>query len=114
MSAAECLSLGRHGCALVVSLELFSSSGGPFVQDIVSDLLHQTYQPILQFILRWLHQGVLDDPFHEFFIQDQGPDIAADRLWQDKYVLRQEMLLPSQRLPSDAVEHLLTIGKFVG
>lgn len=40
---------------------------------------------------RWLLDGEINDPCNEFFIEAK-PIIAAERLWHDKYQVRQSMV----------------------
>lgn len=46
--------------------------------------------PVLNMIYRWVFEGTLDDPFAEFFVAS-NPDVHVDRLWHDKYSLREDM-----------------------
>jgi hypothetical protein len=46
----------------------------------------------MRMIKGWVLQGVVDDPFHEFFIE-LNEKITNEFLWYEKYKLRNEMMV---------------------
>ena len=45
-------------------------------------------------IVSWIFYGSLDDPFNEFFVSCDL-SVNLDNLWQKKYFLRKNILLPN-------------------
>ncbi|PWN46995.1 hypothetical protein IE53DRAFT_336133, partial [Violaceomyces palustris] len=109
-----------HGGALVSLIHSYTFNGDPFIQRFTSQLLDQVSKPFFHSLSRWIFDGELEDPFHEFFVElnsdpsngvppaapgeeeDKdnnsnnllylGDSVDAASLWQNKFVFRKEML----------------------
>lgn len=85
------LASSKKGAALVSELYNLSKHGDPFVSKFVRDVLVRTCTPIFAFIKSWMIEGVLEDPFNEFWvISDEN--VKIDELWKSKYSLGKEMV----------------------
>lgn len=81
----------KKGGALATEIFRFKHNGNGKVKAMVFDLLVAACVP-LQFMLgKWLMQGEINDPHSEFFIEVL-PEVGTDRLWNDKYRIRESML----------------------
>lgn len=56
-----------------------------------TSVMQKTCAPFHAMIRRWVCEGVLDDPYHEFFV---AADTSADasELWRRGYSIREAML----------------------
>lgn len=70
----------------------------------------QTCVPLFEMIHRWVCNGVLADPYSEFFIQSHA-GVSAERMWSERFSLRRNML--PAFLPARLVHKILAIGKAV-
>ncbi|GIL59524.1 hypothetical protein Vafri_14280 [Volvox africanus] len=59
---------GLEGGALAGAVYEFSRHGDPFVAANAAKLLQQVCVPLHGIIRRWVLEGVLDDPYNEFFV----------------------------------------------
>ena len=62
-------------------------------------LLQQSSMPFFEILGLWVHEGVIDDPYDEFFINEQELverhdmlEVYDDSYWQRKFTVRDEML----------------------
>ena len=71
--------------------------------------------PLFRMIYFWISDGVLEDPFGEFFISIND-NVGASNLWFEKYKLRVEMMVPfiSEQLSNKVcvLFHRFSIKKF--
>jgi len=98
-----------HGGALVSVIHTYTFNGDPFIRKFTARLLEEVSKPFLNALSRWIHEGELQDPFQEFFVQlnseasgsgtaydvsgkEAQPDVDAALLWQNKFSFREEML----------------------
>lgn len=85
-----------HGGALVSTIHTYTLTGDPFIRAYTAALLDHVSRPFFQMLSRWIYDGELHDPFHEFFVvlqapsRPQEPD-AAD-VWHHKFALRADMV----------------------
>ncbi|XP_063934136.1 gamma-tubulin complex component 3-like isoform X2 [Zophobas morio] len=87
------LSRGQRGGALLSLLSNFLSHGDPVVVSMAKNILLQAARPFYYMIGQWIHEGVLDDPFNEFFVcADQKIDYTDEKMWNEKYTLIKEMV----------------------
>lgn len=81
----------KKGGALASEIFRFKGSGNKTMQVLVHDLLVAVCAPMQYMLSKWLLEGEINDPHSEFFIEIL-PEIGTDRLWSDKYRVRESML----------------------
>jgi len=105
-----------HGGSLVSLIHSYTFNGDPFIRRFTSGLLDEVSKPFFNSLSSWIHEGELQDPFQEFFVElNDDPRKAAQSrsntsgvdgelpsfgdldgdaasLWQHKFVFRKEML----------------------
>lgn len=81
----------KKGGELASAVAMFQRSADPSVQSLVHELMIAVCGPLQHMLSKWLLEGEIDDPHSEFFIEIL-PDIEPDRLWSDKYRVREAML----------------------
>lgn len=84
---------GKKGGALASAIYDFIANGDSYVKLIVKELLCAVCVPLQTMLSKWLLDGEIEDPHSEFFIEIL-PEGGADRLWHDKYRIR-EGLIPN-------------------
>ena len=89
-SMADTCKLLRGG-ALISAVYSFLHHGDPSSSETVRAILCTVCKPMYLMLLRWICDGVLEDPFNEFFIA-YDPKMSGDRLWHDKYSIRNSMI----------------------
>ena len=81
----------KKGGALATAVAAFQNHGDPSVNALVRELLLAACGPLQYMLSKWLLEGEIDDPYAEFFIEIL-PEVGPDRLWSDKYRVRESML----------------------
>ena len=76
-----------QGCRLLNAIYDVLQTGDPVKWKLAHELLQQASRPFFKMMIRWLSEGVIEDPFEEFFIGVHDGTAAVD-LWQSKYFLR--------------------------
>ncbi|XP_017795465.1 PREDICTED: gamma-tubulin complex component 3 [Habropoda laboriosa] len=82
---------GQKGGALASAVYEFSNHGDASVKKLVRRILENVCDPLYNMLIRWIADGELDDPYREFFIEACA-DITGDRMWHEKYQVRNNML----------------------
>ncbi|KAG9432396.1 gamma-tubulin complex component 3 [Apis mellifera carnica] len=82
---------GQKGGALASAVYEFSNHGDTNVKKLVKRILQSVCNPLYNMLIRWMADGELDDPYREFFIEACA-DITGDRMWHEKYQVRNNML----------------------
>lgn len=106
-----------HGGALVSTIHTYTLTGHPFIRRCTATMLDHVSRPFFHTLSRWIYDGELDDPFHEFFVarappsQTRKPPLVDDLVvptelgtdaadvWHNRFVLQLQML------PSFLSEH---------
>lgn len=96
------------GGALISMIHNYTKHGDPFIKSYIVRILQVVSRPFYEILERWVYEGELDDPYHEFFVACDNT-VSKDKLWQSKYTLRQDML-PSF-LSQDVALKIYSIGK---
>lgn len=81
----------KKGGALASEIHRFKHNGNTVISNMVHDLLVAVCQPLQYMLSKWLLEGEINDPHSEFFIEVL-PEVGTDRLWNDKYRVRESML----------------------
>lgn len=81
----------KKGGALATEIYSFKYDGNSRMKSLVHDLLVAVSTPLQYMLAKWLIEGEINDPHSEFFIEVL-PEVGTDRLWNDKYRVRESML----------------------
>lgn len=110
--------MSRKGGQLISMIHAFSTShGDPFVGAFAERMLSHVTRPFYDMLRRWIYDGELSDPYHEFFVTEQhaheqveDPRRApATSVWEEKYKL-DETMIPSI-ITEDFARKVFLIGK---
>jgi len=97
------------GGQLASAISVHARHGDPAVQQLLKRILKPVCRPILQQIRKWISDGEVEDPWNEFFIENDYTKL--EHHWEDKYKLRPDMI------PSFVSEQMafkiLQIGKSI-
>ncbi len=108
----------KKGGQMISLIHGFSSShGDPFVGAFAERLLTHVTRPFYDMLRRWIYDGELIDPYHEFFVSEPDPSTRPEvdprrvetSVWEDKYSLDHSMT-PSIISP-DFAKKIFLIGK---
>ncbi|CAH1990719.1 unnamed protein product [Acanthoscelides obtectus] len=100
----------KKGGALTTAIHGFLQHGSKCAQEISERVLKAVCKPLYVMLSRWLLDGEINDPYNEFFIEVKTVS-TAERLWHDKYHVRQHMV-PSFIKMSQA-KKILATGKSI-
>lgn len=100
----------KKGGALASAVATFQMTSDPRVQTLVHELMVAVCGPLQYMLSKWLLEGEIDDPHSEFFIEIL-PEVGPDRLWSDKYRVR-EAMLPSF-ISRELANKILVTGKSI-
>ncbi|EKX50339.1 hypothetical protein GUITHDRAFT_42199, partial [Guillardia theta CCMP2712] len=108
-SLLESSGSSSSGGQLASAISVHARHGDPAVQQLMKRILKPVCRPILQQIRKWISDGEVEDPWNEFFIENDYNKL--EHHWEDKYKLRPDMI------PSFVSEQLafkiLQIGKSI-
>jgi gamma-tubulin complex component 3 len=108
----------QRGGQLISLIHGFSSSrGDPFVGTFAERLLAYVTRPFYDMLRRWIYDGELIDPYHEFFVTEPDPSSKPDidprrvatSVWDHKYQLDNAMV-PSI-ISAEFAKKIFLIGK---
>lgn len=100
----------KKGGALASTIFNYLYNGNPKVKAITKELLRAVAVPLVHMLSRWMLDGEIEDPHSEFFIECLS-EINSNRLWHDKYRVK-ESLLPSF-ISLAMAKRILLIGKSI-
>ncbi|ETV73904.1 hypothetical protein, variant 2 [Aphanomyces astaci] len=101
---------GLTGGALASGIYMYMEHGDPFVRQFIQTILNQVATPVLTMIQQWTLEGLLQDPYEEFFVACDA-SVGDDMLWSQKYSLRWAML--PQFIPRDVAHTIFVMGKSI-
>ena len=108
----------QRGGQLISLIHSFSSShGDPFVGTFAERLLIHVTRPFYDMLRRWIYDGELVDPYHEFFVTEPDPSSRPDvdprrvatSVWDNKYQL-DDAMVPSI-ISAEFAKKIFLIGK---
>ena len=115
-------SVSKRGGQLISLIHSFSTShGDPVVGAFAERLLAPVARPFYDILRRWIYDGELADPYHEFFVREQGTGAEDAKkqeaakakghssVWNDKYEIDSAMIPSIVR--TDFAEKVFLIGK---
>lgn len=108
----------KWGGQLITLIHGFSSShGDPFVGAFAERLLTHVTRPFYNMLRRWIYDGELMDPYHEFFVSESDPSTRPEvdprrvetSVWEDKYSL--DLPMTPSIISADFAKKIFLIGK---
>ncbi|KAK9475978.1 Spc98 family-domain-containing protein [Lipomyces japonicus] len=103
----------------ILTERLYSVSGDPSAKELLTILLREASKPYMKMLNKWLHRGIISDPFNEFLIREQKSihrqrldEDYTDEYWEKRYTIRKEDL-PPQIADSRVCDKILLAGKFL-
>lgn len=100
----------KKGGALATKIYAFRFNGNTKKKAIVHKLLVAVCTPLQYMLGKWLIEGEINDPHAEFFIEVL-PEVGTDRLWNDKYRVRESML--PCFISAELAQKILITGKSI-
>lgn len=106
------------GGAVCSALHSYVLNGSPATRGFVGRILREACAPVLAMVRQWTIEGELNDPFKEFFVEEeeqeeQGRVVDENRrLWAHKYRLN-HVMIPNGLLTYDLAKKILLTGKAV-
>ena len=98
------------GGQLLSALYQHSLHGDTRHASLVQNLVSRASQPWYKLLYRWTTQGELVDSHQEFFIEEH--DSANDKqLWNDRYTIREDQIIPNGILDQDLMRPTWILGK---
>jgi len=101
---------GLKGGTLASKIHSFLQHGDPSYRTFVTRLMRQICRPIFAMLRRWIIEGQLEDPFHEFFVVADY-SIPEEDMWQSKFHIDQQLL--PLFIGDDLAKQILLIGKSI-
>lgn len=97
------------GGHLLSALHKHSLHGNTIHAGLVRSILFKASRPWFEILYMWTTQGVLSDPWSEFFVVEVG-DVDDKNLWKEKYEINED-LVPTGILAQELVKPSFTVGK---
>lgn len=102
-----------RGGALLSFLEQFRHHGNDQIRLVITRILDQMMLPYVEMLQGWLREGILKDPFDEFFISEirsvRSFEFDGSEFWNQKFVLRLSEL--PKFIPETLAGRALVAGK---
>jgi len=99
------------GGSLLSTVYGYLHHGNKVLADTVKKLLTSMAKPIYSTLIRWILDGILEDPHGEFFVASDPQVTDEARLWFDKYSIRKSMI--PKFLSLSWVKKILATGKSI-
>ena len=103
-----------RGGAFLSFLEQFRQHGNDQIRAVITRILDQMMLPYGEMLQGWLREGIINDPFDEFFISEisrSSPSFEFDGsdFWNQKFVLKMSEL--PKFIPETLAKRALIAGK---
>lgn len=94
----------NEGGAIINIIHDLSRHGDPMIQAFTQKTLQEISRPFYEMLARWIYEGELVDPYHEFLVRPAamtmagqrserpGSSDASENAWKGKYVLTKIMV----------------------
>ncbi|VVT57855.1 uncharacterized protein SAPINGB_P005903 [Magnusiomyces paraingens] len=103
----------------ILAERLIALSGDPPTKSLLETLLRDASKPYLVMLQRWIHRGIITDPYDEFLIcekksvrKNKDTLYYTDEYWDKRYTVREDDL-PLQLSSSEVYERILLTGKYL-
>eukprot|EP00948_MAST-09A_sp_MAST-9A-sp1_P003801 g3801.t1 len=104
---------GLYGGQILSMIYLYSRHGAPSCSGFVHrNLLGKAVIPLFRMVQDWLTEGIVQDPFEEFFVRVNPGKTSKNLLWREKYTLELEMI-PQFFCQADLPSTILHVGKCI-
>eukprot|EP01052_Picozoa_sp_SAG31_P002625 SAG31_NODE_94_length_26208_cov_6.281091_15_plen_663_part_00 len=103
-------SAALKGGALASTIHSYNAHGDPHTRAFVTKISTKISKPIFAAVRRWMFEGELVDARSEFFVAARRA-VPDDRLWAEKYQIRDTML--PTFFPQELAKTVLLIGKAI-
>lgn len=104
----------------IIHTFLSSFRGSQQIRKLLLFIFESAAAPLLSFVEKWIYNGIIDDPFHEFFIEvneEISPKSCGSeyesKFWNNRYKIIQKRLPNGVFLSKNAVDKILTAGKSI-
>ncbi|KYR01195.1 spindle pole body component 98 [Tieghemostelium lacteum] len=91
VSLIDSVGYQMKGGEILSVIEMQSKHGDQVICDLVKTIQIKTSQPVFAMIKTWIFEGILQDPFKEFFIQ-QNHSLPNERIWKERFVLAPKLI----------------------
>jgi gamma-tubulin complex component 3 len=98
-----------RGGHLLSALHKHSLHGNTNHATLVQSILYKASRPWFEILHMWTTQGVLSDPWNEFFVVEDA-NVDDKHLWKDKYRINEDQV-PTGILDQALVKPSFTVGK---
>lgn len=98
-----------RGGHLLSALHKHSLHGNTTHATLVQSILYKASRPWFEMLYMWSTQGVLSDPWNEFFVVE-NTDVDDKHLWKEKYMINEDQV-PTGILDQALVQPSFTVGK---
>lgn len=103
-----------RGGAFLSFLEQFRQHGNDQIRSVITRILDQMMIPYGEMLQGWLREGILNDPFGEFFISESSHgsrafDFDGFEFWNQKFILKLAEL--PKFIPETLARRALVAGK---
>lgn len=104
----------RGGMLLnVLHAHAVAAGGEQHTTKLLSFVLQESATPYLAMLHSWIHQGIVQDPYAEFMIEERpNRPYYDDSYWEKRYVKRDKHVA-SFLADKDVVEKILNTGKYL-
>lgn len=104
----------------IINTFLSSFRGSQQIRKLLLYIFESAAVPLLSFVEKWIYNGIIDDPFQEFFIEVNdkiSPQLCGadyeSKFWNYRYRIVPERLPNGVFLSKNAVDKILTAGKSI-
>jgi gamma-tubulin complex component 2 len=112
----------KRGCPALteISRYLASFKGSQQIRKLLQFIFQSSAIPLLNFVEKWIYDGVVDDPFDEFFIRINdtispevlGPEYEG-QFWQRRFEVVEDRVPKGSFLSKSAIEKIAFAGKAI-
>ncbi|KAH0788629.1 gamma-tubulin complex component 2-like isoform X1 [Histomonas meleagridis] len=111
----------KRGISVLIILHKYYSTfrGSEQIRKMILYLFQSAMKPFIKFIEKWVYEGIIEDPFDEFFIKQNEnitPEILGksyeEEFWLHRYDIKSERLPPSTFMSHSVVYKILNSGKY--
>jgi gamma-tubulin complex component 2 len=112
----------KRGCPVLSGIYNYLSSfkGSQQIRKLLQFIFQSSAVPLLSFVEKWIYEGLIDDPFDEFFIKINeaiSPDVLGPeyegQFWNRRFELVRERLPHGSFLSKSAIEKVVFAGKAI-
>lgn len=89
----------KGGALLNVIYNLLTMTADKSIKELFSFLLEKSAEPFLKILMKWIYNGILEDPFEEFLVKEDSSmnkdNIEKDfndSYWQKRFTFREDMI----------------------